>query len=202
MGKRASFAVNMCIASVLMVLGMVIFTTDISSVFLTVTPPLRHGNRTLDKTALMVHVDRDTGHLYRALDILHETGASATFFLSNHFVENNPSMVWYLSQGFEVGNMGPDILVTHDLIRSFAGTYSSLFTVPPGLSPTRTMLRTADRIGYRTILPAGTVGQDSPWDNGDIIMFELNYYSLAALPITIRNLQDAGRSVVSVGEIL
>jgi len=204
MSKRMSVAVNVVIVGVLVAIMTVMITTDLNSVFLTVSAPLTGGNRQRPEVGVMiaVHAETDIDEIVTALDEAIGGTASATFFLTGTWISGNLALTQKIGTRFEIGNMtltGADmrrmsettkrreIGQAHELIESVTGFAPTLFFPPLG-SFTRTTLRTAERLNLTVVLPSGSANIR----NGDLVLID----SVAA----IESLIESGFSPVSVSE--
>ena len=174
---------------VLVGLGIAVFTTDLSSVFISVGAPVSSGNRNSDKISLMFVVENDANFLDEVIELLKETGTPATFFVGGGWASRNRDKVIKLAQDFELGNhaynnrslagmkegdqraeisnchsmvhtitSSTQISITEnnqeseeDFIKSKQGVEMKLF-LPPNGSFNRRTLRSAEQLGYRTVM--------------------------------------------------
>ena len=204
MSKRLTIAVNVVIVGVLAAIMTVVITTDLNSVFLTVSAPLTGGNRQRPEVGVIiaVHADTDIDELVTALDEALGGAASATFFLTGTWTSGNLALTQMLSQRFEVGNMtltGTDmrrmsettkrreIVQAHELLASVTGFAPTLFFPPHGQF-TRTTLRVAERQNYTVVLPSSRTNIR----NGDLVLVD----NVA----TIERLIESGFLPVSVSQ--
>lgn len=105
--KRSVIISNVCIAAVLLGLGIVMFTTDLSSIFLTVGAPIYNGDRNKQNIAIMFMLDENSTFVPEITELLTEKDVEATFFISGKWAESvSPQLVKDLAQNFEVGNYG------------------------------------------------------------------------------------------------
>ena len=108
---KAALISNICIAVVLVGLGIAVFTTDLSMVFLSVSGPVYNGNTEKNNVSLMFNVFDGIGSeeqfLEQIVDVLAAEGVGATFFLNGSWVSRNMNRTKVLAaRGFELGNHG------------------------------------------------------------------------------------------------
>jgi len=172
MRKNASLFVNICIAVVIISLGAIVVTTDLNSIFLTVSAPIYSGNRRSSNLSLMINVSGNSEHVVEIKEILVRYNVDVTFFVTGNFALQNMGLVRDMAKQFEIGNHGfsgtdirnmreseqkAQIWNTHEMVRSVTATNNSdglemrLFSPPYG-SFGRTTLRVAQALGYTTIM--------------------------------------------------
>ncbi|MCL2587451.1 MAG: polysaccharide deacetylase family protein [Firmicutes bacterium] len=216
MSKRTALIANVVIASILLSLSVVVFTTDLNSVFLTVSAPMQNGNRERQSVSFMVAVNGQTPHLAPLIDILDERGVGATFFLSGSWIGANLALTRRLCRDFEVGNMAfsgtdirrksesaqrQEIADTHSFLQSAACHPTRLF-FPPNSSFNRNTLRAAESLGYITVLPSVTDLASINFRSGDLILLKPDMVTLHALPSLIDHFLATGYSIIPVSEAI
>ncbi|MCL2569885.1 MAG: polysaccharide deacetylase family protein [Firmicutes bacterium] len=229
MGKRTSLVVNVSIAVVLLGLSVVVFTTDLSGIYMAVSGPHYNGNRNNQNVSIMINVydNAHTQHIKQMMDILEDRDVDATWFVSGNWVKRNMALAKDMSERFELGNLGLthrnmrnlseanqriEIQGTHDLVMGVAGVEMNLFA-PPNGNFNRTTLRVAESLGYTTIMwskdtidwrdkDANIVFNRATQNimNGDLVLMHPCAHSLAALPLIIDYYLSRGFDVVRVSE--
>ncbi|MCL2846781.1 MAG: hypothetical protein FWE38_03760 [Firmicutes bacterium] len=197
--KRVSVIANSCIAFVLVGLAVVVFSADLSGVFLTVSAPMRNGHRDRNAVAMMVVVDGGGAQIESLMNTLAERGAAATFFVNDAFALRNMNMVRQIAVHNEIGNAGANIGDTHTILYGILGARTTLFT-PPNGSYTRGTLRTAESMGYTTIMWSRTIEQWQAVMAGDII--KISPSEVAILPQILDDFLTRGLSVQSVSAVI
>lgn len=111
--KRVGLITNVCIACVLIGLGVAVWTADLSNLFITVGAPIYNGDREGGKVSLMFVIDDgvDADSLNGILKILRgdDTGikTEATFFIGAKWADRNienRNIVKTIARDFEIGN--------------------------------------------------------------------------------------------------
>ena len=106
MKKKVAIISNICIAVVLVGLGVAVFTTDLSNVFLSVSAPVYNGDRNGDQVSLMFVVEDDARFLPEILELLEERDTPATFFVGGKWASSNRAALLSIASNdkFELGN--------------------------------------------------------------------------------------------------
>ena len=173
MTKKTSIISNIAIAMVLLVLSLAVFTTDLTSVYVTVAAPVYNGNKNQKNVSLVISVFEcgtnqcdEAKHIENMMAVLTEKGAGATFFVGGAWAMKNANLVKNMSAGFELGNnaySGKDmkkmsaaaqkkeIQTTHAAVKNLAGVDMKLFMPPLG-SFTKTTLKVAEESKYTTVM--------------------------------------------------
>jgi peptidoglycan/xylan/chitin deacetylase (PgdA/CDA1 family) len=142
--KKAGLITNVCIAVVLLGLGIAVFTADLGGIFISVSAPVSAGKN--GQISLMFVLDEGvkTADLDNTIKKLESTNTKATFFVSGAWAAkgNNKEFVKILAgkgELFELGNMGytgknlakqsesaqyAEILNCHKLIKAITGETS------------------------------------------------------------------------------
>ena len=166
MAKRFYVASNVVIASLLVALSVVIFTVDMSAIYLTVSAPLYAGNRDRPNVSIVVSVRDNSPYIEPIMDVLRDRGVDATFFVSGSWVKRNMEFARELGRHFELGNHGysgndmrgwtearqvEELDSARQVIRAVTGSNTTLFSPPLG-SFGRNTLRAAESLGYTTVM--------------------------------------------------
>ena len=197
MSKRSTLVVNVIIACILLSLSVVVFTTDLNSVFLTVSAPLQSGNRNNQNISLMFTVNGQTPYLEPILDILEEKGLQATFFVDGTWASANLGLLNRIKDEHEIGNGGKNITTTQQLLKNIMESPPTLFHPPDG-RVTRQLLRVAEGLSLVTVLPSN----NAPVRNGDLILLSPNQATMFALPQKIDDLLVNGFNLTKVSETI
>ena len=181
MKKRVAIISNLCIVCVLVGLGVAVFSTDLSNVFLSVGAPVYNGDRNSNKVSLMFVVEDDARHLPDIMEKLKENNVQATFFVGGKWASENRALVMAIARDFEIANHAynnrnlaklseknqrKEIAGCHSLVKAItAGTPLNLqqgnqivngidmkLFSPPNGSFNKNTLRAAERLGYRTVI--------------------------------------------------
>jgi peptidoglycan/xylan/chitin deacetylase (PgdA/CDA1 family) len=108
--KKVTLISNLCIAVVLIGLGIAVFTADLTNVFISVSAPIKNGNA--NAVSMIFAVDEQTNltELNKILDILDgdavNAKTNATFFVGGAWAAKNADLVKRISKDFEIGNHG------------------------------------------------------------------------------------------------
>jgi len=104
--RTATIVVNLIVLCVLVGLGVAIFTTDLSNVFISVSAPIYKGDQTTKNVSLMFVLEDDTQFLPETLDLLTQKGISATFFVGGSWASANRDLVLKIAANpnFELAN--------------------------------------------------------------------------------------------------
>ena len=169
MSNKKVVITNTIICSVLLVLGFLVSTLNVSQTYLTVTAPLSNGKRDSHQIGLMFIIDdpKLADNLPLILETLTRAEANATFFLTGSAAINNLALLQKLATDFELGNYGfsnialniadknlitEEIRLGDALINSLVHTKMQVFTPPTGAFNQHT-LAMAHNLGYTTVLP-------------------------------------------------
>ncbi|MCL2756105.1 MAG: polysaccharide deacetylase family protein [Firmicutes bacterium] len=229
MGKRMTLFSNMCIAIVLVGLSVVVFTADISGMFLTVSAPVHNGNRNNQNISIMFNVFKGDQYVAPILDLLEQRGVQATFFLGGAWVSRNMVLTQRMGENFEIGNHSftqadmrtmsipsqrAELENTRHIIHGVTGVTTNLFA-PPGGSFGRNTLRVAESLGYTTIMWSRDTIDWRDHDaelvftrattnimNGDLILMHPTAHTLVALPKILYYYQSRGFNVTRVSETI
>jgi len=201
MSKRSTVVVNLIIVCILTTISVVVFTTNFNNVFLTVSAPLSNGNRQNQSISFMVQLGGHTPYAEPLVDIFKERGVGATFFLDGGWATMNLSLLSTLASEFEIGNGGQDILQTHKILGGILDYPPTLFH-PNQASVTRQLLRTAQSMGYTTVLPSQTNLNSTTFRRGDLVLITPCITTLATLPTLVDHFLTQGYNIIPVGEIL
>ena len=230
--KRVALVANLCIAVVLVGISFVVFTVDLSGVFITVSAPLTNGNRANNNVALMIRVCEISPYVALMGEMLAQHDVDATFFVTGAWVSSNMELTAQLATNFEIGNHAwnhhdmrnlsesrqrNEISSTSKLIDSVTaamGQTVNLFTPPKG-NFSRTTLRAAERQGLTTVMWSRDT-EDNRMDcpdttftratenvrNGDIVLIHPTSHTLLALPRIIEHFQSNGMNLTRVSNAL
>ncbi|MCM1404098.1 MAG: polysaccharide deacetylase family protein [Prevotella sp.] len=173
---------NSIICSVLLVLGLLVSTLNVTQTYLTVNAPLSNGKRDSNQVAIMFIVDdaQLANNLPPMLDSLSAAEATATFFFTGSAAINNLELLQNLATSHELGNYGfsntalniadknliiEEIRLSDALVHSLTNTQMSVFTPPAALFNKHT-LAMASNLGYTTVLPTDR-NAVIDWDTAD-----------------------------------
>lgn len=177
-----------------------------------------------------INVAWGTKYIPQMLEILETQGINATFFLVGNWIEKFPDLVVEIKEaGHELGNHGyrhhhPQELVdkelialikkNEDLIKKTADYETKLFAPPYGEVDQR-IVKTAHKIGYKTIMwTLDTIDWQRPEAeviierivpqarNGAIVLMHPTQATVEALPGLIKGLQEKGYKLVTVTKLL
>lgn len=180
--------------------------------------------------ALAINVAWGTEYIPQMLEILKSEGVRATFFLVGNWAEKFPDLVVEIKEaGQEIGNHGyrhrhPQKLVekelialikkNEDLIEKTADYETKLFAPPYGEVDQR-IVKTAHKIGYKTIMwTLDTIDWQRPdaeviieriipkARNGAIVLMHPTQPTVEALPKMIKGLEEKGYQLVTITELL
>lgn len=102
--KKIAVITNVCIALVLIGLGIAVFTVDLSDIFISVGAPVSSGSRTGSEISLMFVVEDDSSYLNEIMTALKSKGIPATFFIGGNWASKNRDTVKQIAEDFEIGN--------------------------------------------------------------------------------------------------
>ncbi len=169
MSKKKVVITNSIICSILLVLGFLVSTLNVSHTYLTVTAPLSNGKRDSNQIGLMFIIDdAELAHnLTPILETLNRAEATATFFFTGTAAINNLELLQNLASNHKLGNYGfsnialniadknlitEEIRLGDALIKSLVHTQMQVFTPPNNLFNKHT-LAMAQNLDYTTVLP-------------------------------------------------
>jgi len=227
---------NLCIVVVLVGLGVAVFTTDLSNVFLSVGAPVYNGNREGNKVSLMFVVEDDARMLPDIMQKLKDSSAQATFFVGGKWASSNRVIAMSIARDFEIANHAynnqnlakiktkdqkKEIQNCHSLVKAITagtplntqagnqvvdGVDMKLFS-PPNGSFNKNTLKSAERLGYKTVIWSRDATESSIYYNatngvcsGDLVLMRPNAATFGALPGILNEYARLGFSVVKVSE--
>jgi len=242
MKKRVTVISNVVIVCVLVGLGVAVFTTDLSNVFLSVGAPVYNGSRDGDKVSLMFVVEDDARYLPEIMDLLKDKGVPATFFVGGRWAGLNQATAKQIAEDFEIANHGynnrslaklkeseqhKEIQNCHSMVytitsssqldvdesgqvqggvESKAGVAMKLFS-PPNGSFNKTTLKSAERLGYRTVMwskdaTAGDIFTKATADvrSGDLVRLKPSLSAYSQLLGILTEYGRKGFNIVKVSE--
>ena len=236
MKKRIVLISNLCIACVLIGLGVAVFTTDLSNVFLSVGAPVYNGDRKGEKISLMFVVENDARHMTEIMQKLKDNDAQATFFVGGKWASDNRPLVMDIARDFEIANHAynnrnlaklkeqdqyKEIQNCHSLIKAItaaspldilqgnqiaSGTEMKLFSPPNGNFNKKT-LKSAERLGYRTVMWSRDATSGSVFDkatngvrSGDLVLLRPSAATLGALQQIVDKYKERGINIVKISE--
>jgi peptidoglycan/xylan/chitin deacetylase (PgdA/CDA1 family) len=230
MTKKTSMIANLCIAGVLLVLSLAVFTTNLSDLYLSVSAPLYNGNKNEKNVSIMINIYWGTEFVAPMMEILRSKGVKATFFLGGTWVSDvkNIGLVKEMARDFEVGhhaythkdmknmpeaNQKIEIGKTHELVKALTGVDMHLFAPPSG-SFGKTTLKVAESLGYTTIMwtkdtidwrdqdeRVYTRAVNNP-AGGDLILMHPTKKTLECLPRIIDFYKNSGFGLVEVSKCI
>ncbi len=200
------------------------------SVFTPQVKPYYHGPTDKQQVALKINVAWGEEQLPEILDILDEYEATATFFFAGKWVKKFPKLTQEVKKrGHELGNHGfkhahPTQLSREELtelikknerlIKETTGYQTNLFAPPYGEVNDK-VVKTADEIGYKTVLwSADTIDWQRPApevivnrvkdrvEQGGIILMHPTKPTVKALPEIITNLREKNYKLVTISQLL
>lgn len=219
MAKRLTVISNLCIAMMLVGLSVAIFTADLTGIFISVNAPVSAGNRHRGEISIMFVVEDDARFLTEILDMLEEREIPATFFVGGNWAGNirNLDYVKRIAENFTIGNHGfsnkslapmrevdqqTEIANAHNLIREITGKQMNLFLPPNGSFNNRT-LRSAERLGYRTVMWSRPATQGIIFDkavygvqSGDFIKFRPSLATFSSLNNIFREYANRNLQII------
>jgi len=236
MRKRVAIISNLCIVCVLVGLGVAVFTTDLSRVFLSVGAPVYNGNRDGNKVSLMFVVEDDARYVPDIMQKLKDNDAGATFFVGGKWASSNRTLTMDIARNFEIANHAynntnlaklkqaeqqKEIQNCHSLVKAItasapldieqgnkaaSGTDMKLFSPPLG-SFNKNTLKSAERIGYKTVIWSREATETSIFDkatngvsSGDLVLMRPAAATLGALQNILDEYARLGFSVVKVSD--
>jgi len=225
MSRKVTVFTNICIATTLLVLTLVVFMVDITAIYLTVSAPLYSGNRDRNNVSFMINVHGGEEYVTPIMEVLESKDVGATWFLSGNWVTRNMQTARDIADRFEIGNHAfshrdmrnmresdqhAEMQNAREVIKSVTGEHTSLFAPPFG-SFGRSTLRVADRLNYTTIMwSRDTIDwRDTDPDlifnratrnvrNGDLVLIHPTAHTLLALPHIIDYYLSNGFNIVPV----
>ena len=173
---------NTIICSVLLVLGFLVSTLNVSQTYITAGAPLSNGNRNSHQIALMFIIDDQqlADNLTPILETLNRAESQATFFFTGTAAINNLELLQKLATNHELGNYGfsntalnvadknlitEEIRLGDALINSLVHVKMKVFTPPHGVFNKHTIAM-AGALGYTTVLPTNR-NAVVDWDTAD-----------------------------------
>ncbi|MBR5439549.1 MAG: polysaccharide deacetylase family protein [Clostridia bacterium] len=186
------------------------------------------GNRVNTNVSLMFNVYENTQVVSDIVSILNKNGVTATFFVGGCWADDNAETLKYIvNSGHELGNHGyfhkdhknlsesenrREILDNNNIVRALTGVNMTLFAPPSG-SFSKTTLKVAYNLGYKTIMwSKDTIDwrdsdksliikrATSNLENGDLILMHPKEHTLLALEEIITKIKGQGYSLVSVSK--
>jgi peptidoglycan/xylan/chitin deacetylase (PgdA/CDA1 family) len=241
--KKIALVSNICIAVVLIGLGIAVFTADLTNLFISVSAPVQGGGAEGRNVALMFVVEDDADRkkgerfdLDETLRILKETETPATFFIGGNWASKNIAKVLEIAADFEIGNHAysnsplakmnekaqfQEISAGHGMLKQITSSVDGRgqatgegadlrFFLPPFGSFNKKTLKSAERLGYRTVMWSRDATSGVIYDQaiggvlpGEFILMRPFMTSNAALAGVIRDLRGMkGLNIVSVGQAL
>ena len=187
-----------------------------------------NGNRQYSNVSLMINVYENAEVVKQMVSVLNENEVTATFFVGGCWADDNlETLKLIVNSGHELGNHGyfhkdhknlnesqnrREILDNNNVIRALTGVNMTLFAPPSG-SYSKTTLKVAYNLGYKTIMwSKDTIDwRDSDKDlilkratsnleNGDLILMHPKQHTLEVLPQIISKIKEQGFSIVSVSK--
>lgn len=187
-----------------------------------------NGNRQFSNVSLMINVYENAEVVKQMVSVLNENEVTATFFVGGCWADDNlETLKLIVNSGHELGNHGyfhkdhknlnesqnrREILDNNNVIRALTGVNMTLFAPPSG-SYSKTTLKVAYNLGYKTIMwSKDTIDwRDSDKDlilkratsnleNGDLILMHPKQHTLDVLPQIISKIKEQGFSIVSVSK--
>jgi peptidoglycan/xylan/chitin deacetylase (PgdA/CDA1 family) len=172
--KKITLTANLCIAVVLIGLGVAIFTADLTQVFISVGAPLKSGNG--NNVSLMFQLENlKTGDDYtlQVAKLLRDNNVPATFFVGGKWASDNRDKVINLTQIslFELGNhaynnrnlsklkekdQNAEIVGCHTMVKTITtGGFSSVITggEDGGVDPNITETEPTPGVEMKLFLP-------------------------------------------------
>lgn len=162
--------VNLCLVMIVFVTLFACGLTkgeQVISVFKSYNGVIYAGNESSNKVALMINVYWGTEYLEEMLAVLEKHNAKATFFVGGTWVQENPELLIKIyKDGHEIGNHGTrhkehgklnyslnlqEIQSCHDSVFRVLNLNMNLFA-PPGGSYNKETIKSAEALGYKTIL--------------------------------------------------
>ena len=204
----------MCIAVVLVGLGVAVFTVDMTNIFISVSAPVQNGNRA-DRISVMFVVENDARFLNEIIDLLEDRdNVDANFFIGGQWAINNRDTVKRIADRFEIGNHGMtnrnlaliperdqnnEIQGAHDVLADIIGEPPSLFLPPNGSFNNRT-LRVAERLGYRTVMWSRDASTALQASSGDFVMLRPSLATLTKLNSLLHDFNNRNLQVIRISE--
>ena len=187
-----------------------------------------NGNRQFSNVSLMINVYENAEVVKQMVSVLNENEVTATFFVGGCWADDNlETLKLIVNSGHELGNHGyfhkdhknlnesqnrREILDNNNVIRALTGVNMTLFAPPSG-SYSKTTLKVAYNLGYKTIMwSKDTIDwrdsdkslilkrATSNLENGDLILMHPKQHTLDALPQIISKIKEQGFSIVSVSK--
>ena len=227
--------VIMAAVAILAVVGGAVFFNYLAGpppVMTTMGPqPVRRGDSAQAAVSLMFNVDWGEDVIPALLEILEDSGARVTFFVTGTWARKNPQMLRLMyGQGHEIALHGDEhahILKLSDkdlstLISQNAETVKKIIDVPPArlFAPpygevNERVVKVAADLGYATIMwthdtvdwkkpPASTIVKRvvGRAESGALFLMHPTAPTTEALPTILRGLKAAGYQVAPVSQLL
>lgn len=220
-----NLVIFLCVMSVLLVCVNIDYTTAVST---TNYEAIYRGNANNKNVSLMINVYWGTEYVEQMLNILKETGASATFFVGGCWASANTDVLKQIFEdGYEIANHGyyhkdhktiseqrnyEEICYNHQLIKQILNIDMTLF-MPPSGSFGLTTLKVASELNYKTIMWSKDTIDWRDKDenliynravksmqNGDLILMHPTECTVKALKRIIQAYQQAGFNLVTVSQ--
>ncbi|MDR0462027.1 MAG: polysaccharide deacetylase family protein [Christensenellaceae bacterium] len=104
--KKITLFSNLCIATILIGLGIAVFTVDLGAVFISVGAPVRNGSRTDSNISFMFVLEDDAKYVPEIVAMLRDTNTPATFFVGGNWASKNRDKVKLIAETpcLELGN--------------------------------------------------------------------------------------------------
>lgn len=187
-----------------------------------------NGNRGDNKVSLMFNVYENADTVEKIVDLLDDSGVTATFFVGGCWADDNgKTLNKIVASGHEIANHGyfhkdhatldydknkEEIYLTGVIVKALCGAEPILFAPPSG-SFSDTTLQSAYDLGYRVIMwskdtidwrdadKAKIVSRaTNNLSGGDLILMHPKEHTLAALPEIIEYCKAHNFALVSVSE--
>ncbi len=189
-----------------------------------------NGNRQNNKIALMINVYENPENVVKIVDIFKENNVVGTFFVGGSWADDNQETIKYaIKHGNEIGNHGyfhkdhkklsenenyNEIKNNHKIVYSLTGYNMTLFAPPSG-SYSKTTLKVASNLNYKTIMwSKDTIDwRDSDLsliisratknaENGDLILLHPKNHTVVAIKEIIKILKNKGFELTTVSECI
>ncbi len=187
-----------------------------------------NGNKMNANVSIMINVYENSEVVNEMVSILNQNGVTATFFVGGCWADDNvETLKNIINSGHELGNHGyfhkdhknlnesenrREILDNNKIILALTGYNMTLFAPPSG-SFSKTTLKVAYNLGYKTIMwSKDTIDwRDSDknliikrattnLENGDLILMHPKKHTLNALQQIITKIKEQGYNIVSVSK--
>ena len=187
-----------------------------------------NGNRQNANVSLMFNVYENTQIVNDIVSVLNKNSVTATFFVGGCWADDNlETLKLIVNSGHELANHGyfhkdhkvlsesenrREILDNNNIIRALTGVNMTLFAPPSG-SFSKTTLKVAYNLGYKTIMwSKDTIDwRDSDkslivkratnnLENGDLILMHPKKHTLECLEQIILRIKEQGYNLVTVSQ--